>query len=176
MNTEIEDFIKEHKKEFDTDLPSGSLWEKIEQELDKKKRRNNRSNIQLWIGVAASIIVVLGIALVYTFPAKRERLNLADVSPGSAQKQVHFASLIEQKRDSLQIFQDANPELYQKFSADLQQLNVAYESLRKQLPASPNQKLIVKAMLKNLEIQLQVVSQQLSIISEVNDYKKENSI
>lgn len=176
MDTEIEDFIKEHKKEFDTDHPTGGLWEKIEQELDKKKRRDNRSTIQLWIGVAASITVLLGIALVYIFPVKRDRLNLADVSPGSAQKQVQFASLIEQKRDSLQIFQDANPELYKKFSADLKQLNVAYESLRKQLPASPNQKLIVKAMLKNLEIQLQVVSQQLSIISEVNDYKKENSI
>lgn len=176
MRTKIEDFIKEHKKEFDTDLPSGDLWSKIERELDKKKRKNNRSNIQLWIGVAASITVLLSIIVVYIFPVKKERLNMADVSPGSAQKQVHFASLIEQKRDSLQIFEQANPELYQKFSADLQQLNTAYEVLKKQLPASPNQKLIVKAMLKNLETQLQVVSQQLSIISEVSDYKKENRI
>jgi hypothetical protein len=176
MSTKIEDFIKEHKKEFDTDLPSGGLWDKIEMELDKKKQKNNRSNIQLWIGIAASVTIVLSIAFIYTLPAKKERINLADVSPGSAQKQVRFASLIEQKRDSLQIFEQADPELYQKFSADLQQLSVAYESLKKQLPASPNQKLIVKAMLKNLETQLQVVSQQLSIISEVSDYKKENSI
>jgi len=176
MSTKIEDFIKEHKKEFDTDMPSGGLWDRIEQELDKKKENKNKIGIQLWIGIASSVIVLLGIAFIYVLPAKKSRVNLADVSPVYAQKQVHFASLIEQKRDSLLIFEATDPELYKKFSADLQQLNVAYEGLRKQLPVSPNQKMIVKAMVKNLEIQLQLVSQQLSIISEVSAYKKENSI
>lgn len=175
MSIKLEEFIKEHKKEFDTSRPSAALWSKIELELDKKKKKDPIS-LRLWIGIAASVIVLMAITFLSVFPVKKDRMNLADVNPVYAQKQVRFASLIEQKRDSLQAFAGSNPDLYRQFDADLQKLNKAYEGLRKELPASPNQQLVVKAMIKNLEIQLQLVSQQLSIISEVNEYKKENSI
>jgi hypothetical protein len=175
MNTKIENFIKEHKKEFDTDSPSANLWEKIEQELDKKDEKRG-FNIRIWMSIAATVIVLLGMMFLMRLPVKKDRISIADVNPAYATKQVKFASLIEEKRDSLQTFAAVNPELYQKFSDDLQTLNQAYEGLRKQLPASPNQQLIVKAMVKNLETQLQLVSQQLSIISEVSQLKKENRI
>lgn len=175
MRTKLDEFIKENKREFDTDRPSAALWDKIEKELDKKKKKEP-INLRLWLGIASSLIVLLGISLLYIFPVKHDRLNLADVNPVYAKKQVKFCSLIEQKKDSLQIFAVANPELYEQFDADLQKLNNTYEQLRKELPASPNRQLVVKAMIKNLEIQLQLVSQQLSIITEVSQYKKENSI
>lgn len=175
MSLEIEDFIKQHKKEFDTDRPSLNMWDRIEKELDQKKPKKS-FNIQLWMSIAASAIVILAITFFYVSPVKKAKLSIADVSPAYANRQVRFASLIEEKRDSLQIFAEVNPELYKKFNRDLETLNLAYDSLRKQLPASPNQKLIVKAMVRNLEAQLQLVSQQLSIIVEVTEFKKENRI
>lgn len=175
MNTKIEDFIKENRKAFDTDRPAGLLWEKIAKELEHKKRKK-RSGIQLWIGIAASLAVLLGITGLFALQEKNGRMSVADVNPAYGHKQVKFCNLIEQKRDSLQIFAAASPELYQKFSLDLQQLNSSYEHLRKELPASPNQQMVVKAMIRNLEVQLQLVSQQLTIISQVSTYKKENSI
>ncbi|MET1056432.1 MAG: hypothetical protein ABWY16_14085 [Pedobacter sp.] len=175
MNTQIEDFIKEHKKEFDTDQPSVNLWDRIEKELAEKKP-TKRSNIRLWMSIAASAIVLLTITFFFVSPLKKNKMSIADVSPAYANRQVKFASMIEEKRDSLQIFAESSPELYKKFSTDLQTLSLAYDSLRRQLPTSPNQKLIVKAMVKNLETQLQLVSQQLSIIVEVSEFKKENRI
>ncbi|MGY0039452.1 hypothetical protein [Pedobacter sp. NJ-S-72] len=44
------------------------------------------------------------------------------------------------------------------------------------MAGSPNQQMVVKAMVRNLEIQIQLLNQQLSIINEVSQYKKENSI
>lgn len=175
MSKQLEEFIKENKKEFDTDRPSIALWSKIELELDKKKKKDPIS-LRVWISIAASLIILLGIGLFAGMPVKSDRMSVADVNPVYAKKEVKFCSLIEQKRDSLQIFAGSNPELYRQFDADLQKLNKTYESLRKDLATSPNQQLVVKAMIKNLEIQLQLVSQQLSIISEVSQYKKENSI
>ncbi|CAM4186801.1 hypothetical protein SAMN06265348_106319 [Pedobacter westerhofensis] len=175
MNTEIEDFIKENKREFDTDRPSAGLWDKIEKELDKKKPRK-KFNIQLWMSIAASAIVLMSITFFFAHPGRKNKMSIADVNPAYANRQVKFASMIEEKRDSLQIFAEMNPELYRKFSADLQTLSTAYDGLRKQLPSSPNQQIIVKAMVKNLEMQLQLLSQQLSIISEVSEFKKENKI
>lgn len=175
MSIKIEDFIRDHKREFDQERPAVNLWDKIEKELDGKHKKK-RFNIQLWAGIAASLLLVLGISLVYTFQHQKNHFSVADVNPAYASKQVRFTSMIEQKKDSLEIFATSNPDLYRKFNADLEKLNITYEALRKDLPASPNQQMIVKAMVKNLEIQLQLVSQQLMIISEVTTYKKENSI
>jgi len=175
MSIKLEEFIKENKREFNRSRPSAALWSKIELELDKKKKKDPVS-LRLWIGIASSVIVLLGIAFLYVFPVKQDKINIAEVNPLYAKKQVQFCSLIEQKRDSLEIYAGSNPELYQQFDADLKKLNQTYEALGKDLPASPNQQLVVKAMIKNLEIQLQLLNQQLSIINEVNQYKTENRI
>jgi hypothetical protein len=175
MSIKLEDFIKAHKREFDTDVPSAKLWDKIDGQLAKKKQKKT-INIRLWMSIAAAVIVVLSVTLIYMLPGREKEMNMAGINPGYEKKQLRFAGLIEEKRDSLQIFAQANPELYNKFSADLGKLEQAYAQLKKELPGSPNRQLVVRAMVKNLEIQLQVVSQQLSIINEVDQSRKENSI
>ncbi|WP_442589565.1 hypothetical protein ACSBL2_26510 [Pedobacter sp. AW31-3R] len=175
MGIKLEDFIKENKKAFDDDRPSSKLWEKLDQQLTQQQQKKTIS-LPLWIGIASSFIVLLAIAFLYLKPAQKRDIDLADVSPGYAKKELRFAGLIEEKRDSLQVYAKSNPKLYDKFSADLQKLQTAYDQLKKELTGSPNQQLVVKAMARNLEIQLQVVSQQLSIINEVSQIKKENSI
>ncbi|MGY0039454.1 hypothetical protein [Pedobacter sp. NJ-S-72] len=42
MNTKLEDFIRDNKREFDTDRPSMGLWDKIEAELDKKEKQKKK--------------------------------------------------------------------------------------------------------------------------------------
>jgi hypothetical protein len=174
MSTKLEDYIKEHKKSFDTELPSKELWTKIDAKLNKKKIIEPY-RVALWLGIAASVMVGLTIIFYYmpTSPA-RNSISVADVSPAYARKQVKYASLIDRKTDSLEVLAKENPQLYQKFSADLQEIQSNYTALKRKLPESANQALVVKAMQKNLELQLQVVSQQLTIINQVNQYKKDN--
>jgi hypothetical protein len=175
MSTKIEDYIKEHKKSFDTELPSPELWAKIDASLNKKKIVEPY-RLKLWIGVAASVIIAMTIIFYYTNDEEKSAVSVADVNPAYARKQVKYASLIERKTDSLEVLAKENPQLYEKFSADLQDIKSNYRQLRQQLPESANQALVVKAMEKNLELQLQVVSQQLTIINQVNQYKKDNQL
>lgn len=174
-NNGIEAYIKEHKKEFDLKMPSDQLWSRIDAALAKEKVKKP-SRLIFWLGVAASLMVLMTFVFVYNNRKRDRSLNLADINPVYAQKEERFASLIEEKKDSLQVYAKKNPVLYAHFSADLNKLGNDYERLKKELQSSPNQKVVVKAMVKNLELQLQVINQQLSIINEVNQYKEENQI
>lgn len=175
MSKKLEEYIREHKKAFDDGTPSDQLWSKIETALDKEKVKKPL-RVPLWFAIAASLIVVMAITFIYTYRSQKTGVEIADVNPAYAQKEMKFASLIEQKKDSLMVYAEENPKLYSEFSADLQKLGADYENLKKQLQNSPNQKLVVRAMVKNLELQLQVINQQLSIINEVSQYKRENKI
>lgn len=43
MSTKLEDFIRDNKREFDTDRPSAGLWDKIEAELDKQEKQKKKT-------------------------------------------------------------------------------------------------------------------------------------
>ena len=175
-NKGIEEYIKEHKKEFDFKTPSDQLWGRIDAALDKEKIKK-KSVMPLWLGIAASLILIMGVTFIYTYRSQNNKeLEIADINPVYGKKELKFASLIEEKKDSLQAYAKKNPALYANFSADLNKLDSDYEQLKKELQNSPNQKVVVKAMVKNLELQLQVINQQLSIINEVNQINEENQI
>jgi len=181
MNNRLETFVKENRKAFDIMEPPVGLWAKIEIELDAKKiqeEQNKKKPLKryLWMSVAASIVVVFGLVWLYAARMQNNDLEIADVNEAYAEKEVHFTGLITEKRDSLAIFASANPELYKKFTADLAKLDDEYERLKLALPTSPNQTFVVKAMVKNREIQLQLLKQQLLIINQVDDYKRVNQI
>jgi hypothetical protein len=177
MSDKLEGFVKDNKKEFEVKGPSDQLWEKISAELDKKKEHSTgRIKPYRWMSIAALLIVSLGIYFVYNFKQANGEVVVADVNTVLGKKEVHFASLIEEKKDSLQVYSEENPELYSKFTDDIGKLDKDYEDLKKQLQTSPNRDAVVKAMMKNLEIRSNILSQQLNIINQVNQYKKENTI
>jgi len=181
MNNRLETFVKENRKDFDVFEPSAGLWAKIELELDNRQtlEQNNKKKplkLYLWMSAAAAVVVIFGLVWLYAGRSRNHDLEIADVNAAAAQKEIQFASLITEKRDSLAIFASANPDLYKKFTDDLKKLDEDYERLKAELPTTPNQVFVVKAMVKNREIQLNLLKQQLLIINQVDDYKKVNQI
>ena len=177
MNNKLEGFVRDNKKAFEVKGPSNALWSKIEAELDKKKPAKKTFSLYQWMSVAAMLVLTVGVYFGYQYKKMNTEIMVADINPKMGKNEVRFTSLIEEKRDSLQTLAGADPELYKQFTADLSKLDKDYQELKKQLQTSPNKSLVGKAMMKNLEIQLQMISQQLYIINQVNQYKKEeNSI
>ncbi len=175
MNNKLEGFVKDNKKEFEVKGPSDQLWEKISAELDKNAAPKKFLNLNQWIGIAATLIISLGLYFTYNYK-QAKNIDVADINPEFGKKEVSFVSQIEEKKDSLAIYASHNPDLYKRFTEDLKNLDEEYERLKAELPESPNQLFVVKAMVKNREMQLQVLNQQLMIINQVNQYKQENSI
>ncbi len=171
----LENFVKENRKSFDVMEPKAGLWAKIEAQLDQKKKKKPL-NLYLWISAAAAVIIIFGLSWLYIVKLKSYDLEIADVNTAYAQKEGHFAGLITEKRDSLAIFAAANPDLYKKFTGDLRKLDEDYDRLKMALSSTLNQTYVVKAMVKNRELQLQLLKQQLMIINQVDDYKRDNQI
>jgi uncharacterized protein YqiB (DUF1249 family) len=88
---------------------------------------------------------------------------------------MHYASVIEIKRSELKRIEKEEPQLYQEFSSEIRKMDENYQRLKNDLPASPNQEETVKAMIRNLQIQADVLNQQLEVIKQINKSKKENN-
>ena len=52
-------------------------------------------------------------------------------------------------------------------------MDSVYKKLNNDLANSPNQELVLRAMIRNLQIQTEVLNQQLNVIEQYNQMKKD---
>jgi len=179
MSKRLEDFIRANKDEFDDLEPQTDLWSRIEkqlpvQEVIEKKREVKTFSLGFVLRVAAAVILIMGISfLIFLRSIKPESVNLAAINPEYAKQQMHYASLVETKRTELKEIAKTNPELYKEFSSEIAQMDSTYNKLNSELANSPNQELVLQAMIKNLQIQTQVLTQQLGVLEQYNQAPKD---
>lgn len=176
MKENIENFIRNNKKEFDFCEPNADLWSKIEQQLDEKDKAKPKHVKVVPLGwilkIAASVVIILAAGVLLWQYQYKQATDLANIDPTLAKEQIHYASMIENQRQELKQIEKEDPQLYQEFSSEIKKMDENYQKLKNDLPNSPNQEETVKAMIRNLQIQTQVLNQQLNIIQEINNSKK----
>ncbi len=179
MSKPLEDFIKTNREEFDDLEPSADLWARIEKHLPAqdgalKKRESKSFSLGFVLRVAASVIVVMGISFaLYLRKEKRAGVDFAAINPVYAEQQIHYTSLIETKREELKTISKSDPQLYKEFSGEIAKMDSTYKQLNNDLASSPNQERVLHAMIRNLQIQTEVLNQQLSVIEQFNEMKKD---
>lgn len=183
MSKRFEDFMHDNNEEFNEIEPSADLWGKIEAQLNfleeeqeqPKKREAKTFSLGFVLKVAASVIIVMAIGFgTYIKNQKGAKgVDLAAINPEYAQQQVHYASLVETKLTELKTASKNDPQLYQEFSAEIAKMDSTYKKLNSDLATSPNQERVLRAMIRNLQIQTEVLNQQLNVIEQFNQMKKE---
>ncbi|MDB5112773.1 MAG: hypothetical protein JWR67_3887 [Mucilaginibacter sp.] len=177
MSKRLEDFIKANREDFDDLEPGAGLWNRIEDKLPNEfnaKHEKKTFSIGFVLRVAATVIIVMSISFVlYLRSEKSNGINLAAINPEYAKQRVHYTALISNKLNELKTLSKSDPQLYSEFSAEIAKMDSTYKKLNKDLATSPNQELVLRAMIRNLQIQTEVLNQQLMIIEQFNQMKKE---
>ena len=181
MKNNIEDFIAGHRGEFDDRAPSGKLWENLEVALDGKPKKKFIIRPFIKWGMAASVLLMVS-AGIYFFTGRNNAgaetavntdtafSNMATVPDEPEVNQ--FARMIAVKQEELKTLSKEQPELYRKFTTDINQLDSSYKVLKNQLSVTPNREMLIEAMIQNLQLQLNVLNQQLNIINQIKQSKK----
>ncbi|MGZ3872311.1 MAG: hypothetical protein ACXVJD_05315 [Mucilaginibacter sp.] len=181
MSKRLEEFMKMNREEFDDLEPSADLWSRIEKHLpppetELKKREAKTFSLGFVLRMAATVIVVMGIGFaVYLHNEKRGKIDFASINPVYAQEQIQYTSLIETKRTELKSIAKTDPALYKEFSTEIAKMDSTYKKLKNELVNSPNQERVLRAMIRNLQIQTQVLNQQLNVIEQLNKTKEEQT-
>ncbi len=178
MNDHLEKFIEDNREEFDDAVPSAKVWEQVETAITlKKKKPLLLTPIFKW-SIAASLLLMTGTGIYFLvnksrpvergIPTTEIKTEIPDAPPEMNQ----FALLIAMKQEELKTLGKEQPELYQQFATDINQLDSSYKALKNQLSVTPNREMLIEAMIQNLQLQLNVLNQQLNIIHQIKQSKK----
>ena len=182
----LEQFIQNHREAFDNCEAPAGLWDKIDKSLGKeivqnpeadevvfKFKKSSISKLKIW-AMAASLVLLIGYVSVFYLNNKSDSTEqiVADVAPQYGDKMVQYTSLIESKREEIKQIETHDPVMYKEFATEIEKLNQDFQNLQTELSQTPNQEDLVKAMVQNLQVQLDILNRQLKIIEKVKEYQK----
>ena len=189
----LEQFINDHRREFDGEEPDPRIWKRVNDEINSKKKpgRVFKLNRMQW-SAAAAIIIVIGGSILYmnlnngikTPPGSGTTVQTAapaqsdiisDINPTYAKEVYHFTQLIELKQTQLKQIEKEDPVLYKQFMSDINKLDSSYLKLKEELPSNPNREQLLEAMIHNLQLQTELLNQQLQIIQKIKQSKNESN-
>jgi len=188
MSRKLEKFIGDHRNEFDDRIPSDKVWENLASGLVPQKPQQQKKSILRFLNkwsIAAAVLVSVGITTFLVMNTTKNNTvdvagvtkidtatDISAIAPEYAPEVNEFAKLVVLKQEELKALAPEQPELYRRFTTDINQLDSSYKSLKNQLGATPNREVLIEAMIQNLQLQLNVLNQQLSIINQIKQSKK----
>ena len=175
MDDNLEKYIKDHRNEMDDKQARLDLWSDIEKELASKSHTKSMTKPHVYWRAAAVFLLLITSWLVY------EKINhgFKDVSsPEMAlegeelmEAEVFYTTLIDQKR--LEIDQLNNKFGYgAEFKNEIDMLDSMYVVLKKEMRHG-NKEEMADAMILNLQIRVDVLSQQIKILESIENSQKD---
>ncbi|GGC34155.1 hypothetical protein GCM10011386_27780 [Parapedobacter defluvii] len=177
MKRNLKKFVTENRTAFDSAHPPKELWQRIEKELEEREKSADQITVRkmlIRVFKVAAITFLIGTAgiLVYFYGKKNAYEDYRHINPELAAEQQTYSQLVLQKKDSVAIIATKNPSLHNEFSKALSQIEANYETLKQEFANSPNKELTLAAMIRNLQAQIEVLSQQMEILNYLD--KNEN--
>lgn len=163
----LEDFMRDHRDEFDSKLPSPDLWGKIESKLEKKKTRK----ISIW-KVSASIAAVMVLAIIGSFILNSQQNELnsyANISDPELlellETEDYYSKKVSSQMNEIHKCYDIYPELKYDIESDLNELDNMYKELKNDLNDNFYNREVIEAMIQNNRLRLEMVDRVLNQIN-----------
>ena len=179
MSRKLEDFIREHRDEFNSYEPHPEAWQQIAgRSFGKRPPLLTRSG---WIRWIAAAVLVISLSVFYfvnrpaTSPAGTQAREADPEIPSAyAGKLLLFSKQVQSKEQELRKYSRAYPDLYKGFTEDINRMDSSYEEMKSMLSESPDKEVLLESMIENLQLQLDLLNQQMQVIKQIKNAKKDN--
>ncbi len=160
----LEEFIKNHRDEFDQDSPPPMVWMNIEKSLDNEKKKGavvremSTSTVIKIMQIAAMFVVVMGVGLLIGLQINNGNTN-ALASPQLqefVEAEKHYSSEIDKM---WQVVNASNLDDKQTIQEDLNALDAVYNELKNELLSNPkaDTDYVVNAMINNYRAKIDIL-------------------
>lgn len=189
---QLKDFIQDHREDFDTSMPSSTLWDKIEEEKNNVSPKKKIIKLNAtWYKVAAAILLASNLYFAFLLTDKNEGQTAVVEQPLNEEIEVAessslyadftavelvYQSKVNSRVEELRLYQTKFPEINKEITSELNVLSTDFNELKKELDNEVMDEVIIQAMIENYQIRLQILEDILQQIHIYNIKKTSHEI
>ena len=176
MSDKLKQFIDDNREAFDSENPDPKLYNNLRQKF-KTTGTGKVYPMKLYRRIAAAAaVLVLSASLFFilkknnstTIKGPENAVDVTTFPDHVYAKQIdQYQQMIDLQQTELKKVENEHPDLYRQFSDDINQLDSAYRALKITLEKNPNTEMLLEAMIRNLQLQSDLLNRQLLIIKEI---------
>jgi len=178
MSDRLEDFVRQHREEFDLREPDPSVWLRINPA--RAPLGKGRSSFR-WLRVAAAIAVIFAgsSAGIYFLTAGNHEAALYSNEAYAEMRETEefYQRMVAEKYSELKPFLASDPVAREMLTADFEELDQVYAELKNDLKDNISNPEVIEAMILNFSIKLEILEDLLNQLKEKEnqDYEKDDS-
>ncbi len=173
----LEKQILDSRHKFDSQEPSSGHMERFERKLRNSQSRSLFSRIPYVLKAAVILLLVaLSSILVYEqariYYQNQRVLSLQDISEEFGEAEFYYTSLINNKYQQINKLNIDDPKQKKILMIELEEMDRLFHSLQKDFQANPKDERVINAMISHYQLKLEVMSQIIKQLEEVNQVNK----
>jgi hypothetical protein len=178
MSDRLEDFVKQHREQFDLREPGPSIWLKINPASMPVVR--GRKSMR-WLRVAAAVAMIFAgsSAGFYFLAGERSGADQhgRELYTEMQETEHYYSRLVARRYDELRPFLAADPVADEMLKADMEELDMVYKELKEDLKDNVSNPEVIEAMILNYKVKLGILEDLLNQLKEKEnqDYEKDES-
>lgn len=181
MSDKLEKYIREHKDQFEEEFHVNKVWQQVRERTRAQRTFvPKRSRMDNYWKAAAIILLLLSSALlldkyVINGNGPKTAKNYEETIDEFKEVEGYYMSLIDDKRETLNVKLEEEPSLKKEFAQELGELDSAYTQLKTSLDDG-NAENVVDALILNLQLRIEILNRQLMILEQIKDTEHEKVI
>ena len=166
----LEEHIRNNREDLDRYTPPAETWDDISKELKRRKPHHTR-----WISIAASIVVLLGSAvllnrqgIIFQSAGRGSRSISAfeNANPELREAEIYYTNLIKSLYIDATPLLNANPEAEKELNIDISQLDSICIDIKKDLKDNVDNQEVVEALIQNYRTRIRILEEMLTVLKE----------
>jgi hypothetical protein len=165
MKDRLEEFMNEHRAEFDLHDPDPKLWKDIEKEISRKKI----VSWKFYLARTAIVLAIFGASVVAqrlwlnsnTRIARNTNSKNTEI-PELREAEVYYTGVINEKLREVEPLLAKYPSLDHEMHVDLSQLDSVYTGLKNDLKDNIANQEVIEAMIQNYRLRISILEDMLN--------------
>ncbi len=163
MSDRLEDFVKQHREQFDLHEPGPSVWLKINPAGVPLKKE--RATLR-WLRLAASLAIIFAgfTAGIYFLSGGGADQDLygSELYQEIRETEDYYNHMVSERYRELETYLVSNPGAREMLDADMEELDQVYEELKEDLKDNASNPEVIEAMILNYRVKLEILEDLLN--------------
>jgi predicted CopG family antitoxin len=176
MSDRLEDFVKQHREQFDLHEPDPSIWLKINPANAPVVRERKPMR---WLRVAAAVAMIFAgsTAGIYFLTGNQSETDLysSELFREIQETEDYYGHMVSQRYDELRPYLVSDPAAKEMLTADMEELDEVYNELKEDLKDNASNPEVIEAMILNYRVKLEILEDLLNQLKEKENQDYENN-